>query len=137
MIDELKISKKDVDLISSDFETNKPYESCGVMIGTEYGNAINIDKIIPITNIRRTAVSFELDPIQLYGAWDDAQSNGKEIVGVYHTHPNHRAFPSSWDRQTMENMSLIWLIAGIDGMMAYVLDDDIRKLKLKIIEDGD
>ena len=132
MIKELRISLKELDVVHDEFETNKPYESCGVLIGTINGNTANVEKAIPITNIRRTNVSFEFDPIQLYNAWDHADKNGKEIVGIFHTHPSHTAFPSLWDRETMKNSPSVWLIAGIDGMMAYILDDDIRSVKLDI-----
>lgn len=132
-IEKLKISRKDIDLINSDFEENKPFETCGVLIGTVHGNIANVEKAIPITNIKRTSVTFELDPIQLYNAWNDAEKNGKEIVGIYHTHPNNTASPSLWDIKTMENVSSVWLIAGIDGMNAYILDGNMRTIKMTII----
>lgn len=131
-INKLRISHKELDLIHTEFEINKPYESCGVLIGTTHGNIANVEKVIPITNIRRTRVSFELDPIQFYNAWRDAENNGRDIVGIYHTHPNYPAVPSLWDRETMENDSSVWLIAGIDGTMAYILDDNIRSVRLEI-----
>lgn len=131
-INELRISHKELDLINAEFEANKPYESCGVLIGTTHESIADVEKAIPITNIRRTIVSFELDPIQFYNAWRDAENNGKDIVGIYHTHPNYPAVPSLWDRETMENDSSVWLIAGIDGTMAYILDDNIRPVRLEI-----
>jgi len=131
-IEELRMSHKELNVIKNEFEINSPYESCGVLIGTIYGNTANVEKAIPITNIKRTRVSFELDPMQLYNAWNDADKNGKEIVGIFHTHPNHSAVPSLWDRETMNNTHLVWLIVGIDGMMVYILDDDIRSIKLDI-----
>lgn len=133
MIEELIISHKELNVIQDEFDTNKPYESCGVLVGTMHENIANAEKAIPITNIKRTRVSFELDPMQFYDAWNDAGKDGKEIVGIFHTHPNHSAFPSSWDRETMKNYPSVWLIAGIDGMMAYILDGDIRSIKLEII----
>ena len=132
-IDELIISHKEIDSIHAEFEINKPYETCGVLIGITNGNIANVEKVLPIANIRRTKVSFELDPQQLYNAWNDAEKNGKEIVGIYHTHPNHPAAPSLWDRETMKNILSVWLIAGIDGMMAYIWDDCIKTVKLNII----
>ena len=116
MITELKILRRDVELIQSELEANSPYEACGVLIGTISGSAALVEKALPITNAKRTRRSFELDPKEHYDAWNEALKSGKEIVGVYHTHPVSTAYPSLWDRETMENDTSVWLITGDDGM---------------------
>ncbi len=123
MIKELTISQKNLDLIQTELEDNRPYEACGVMIGTTNDNVANVEKIIRITNVRRTAASFELDPQQFYNAWNDAEKNGNEIVGIYHTHPFYPAIPSSWDRDTMKSSPSVWIIAGTNGIYGYIYDD--------------
>jgi len=89
-----------------------------------------VRKIIPITNIMRTSISFELDPQQFYDAWNDADKSGEEIVGIYHTHPVSSGKPSSWDRETMKNVPSVWLIAGVDGINGYVYDDGIKNVRI-------
>jgi len=130
MIDEIKILKRDLDIIRSELEAHKPYEACGVLIGTLVGNTAIVEKALPITNSKRTKRSFELDPKEHYGAWNEAEKNEKDIIGVYHTHPVSSAVPSLWDRQTMKNDTSVWLIAGADGMQAYVWDNGIKFVKL-------
>ncbi|HEY9206985.1 MAG TPA: M67 family metallopeptidase [Candidatus Methanoperedens sp.] len=130
MIKEVRISSHNLALIQVELEANKPYEACGVLIGTVDGSTAFVEKILPVTNVKRTRRSFELDPEQLYKAWDDAEKNGKEIVGVYHTHPVSSCVPSLWDRETMENAPSVWLIAGADGMRAYIWDGGIRPVKI-------
>jgi len=129
MIRELKIPQKDIDLIQSELESNKPYEACGVLIGIISGSTALVEKAVPVTNVKRTRASFELDPKEHYDAWNEAEKNGKEIVGVYHTHPVSSAVPSLWDRETMQNVPGVWLIAGADGMRAYVWEDEIKAVK--------
>jgi proteasome lid subunit RPN8/RPN11 len=41
---------------------------------------------------------FLVDPKELLAAMKRARARGLEIVGVYHTHPNHPAVPSAFDR---------------------------------------
>ena len=74
------ISHKEIDFMSTEFEINKPYEACGVLIGMIYENTANVEKTLPIANVRRTRVSFEFDPQQLYNAWNDAKNGNKLIV---------------------------------------------------------
>lgn len=108
-----------------------PYEACGVLIGTIAGTMAIVEKILPISNAKRTRRSFELDPKEFYEAWNSAEKNGKEIIGIYHTHPASSAVPSLWDRETMENDPSVWLIAGADGMRAYVWENGIKTVKVQ------
>lgn len=130
MISELKISRRDIELIQTELEVNKPYEACGVLIGIINGSSALVEKALPVINSKRTRRSFELDPKEHYKAWNEAEKSGKEIVGVYHTHPVSSPVPSLWDRETMENAPSVWLIVGADGMRAYVWDDGVKAVKI-------
>lgn len=130
MINEIKISRRDIGLIQSELESNNPYEACGVLIGVIEGSTAFVEKALPVKNVKRTRTSFELDPKEHYNAWNEAEKNGKEIVGVYHTHPVSSAVPSLWDRETMQNDTSVWLIAGADGLRAYVLEGGVRAVKI-------
>ncbi len=130
MITELKISRRDLELIQAELEANRPYEACGVLIGTLNGTTALVEKALPITNVKRTRTSFELDPKEHYDAWNEAEKRGKEIVGIYHTHPVSSAVPSLWDRETMESAPSFWLIAGADGIRAYVWENGLKAVKI-------
>ncbi len=130
MIAVLIISRSDTDLIQAELDANKPYEACGVLVGTINGTTACVEKAISVANSKRTRTSFELDPKEFYDAWNEAEKNGKEIVGIYHTHPVSSAIPSLWDRETMENAPSVWLIAGADGLRAYIWDSGIRSVKI-------
>lgn len=130
MILELRISHKDIELIRQELDSNKPYEACGVLIGNINGSTANVENVFPIRNVLRTRRSFELDPEQFYKVWNDAMKKGTDIVGVYHTHPQSCAVPSQWDRETMENAPSVWLIAGVDGMRAFLWEEGIKNLKV-------
>ncbi len=131
MISELKISRHDLELIQKELEASRPYEACGVLIGMiRDSSTAYAEKVQPITNVKRTRTSFEFDSKQFYDVWNNAEKNGKEIVGVYHTHPVSSAKPSPWDKETMEYAPSVWLIAGADGMRAYIWNEGIKPVKI-------
>ncbi len=130
MINEIKISRRDIELIQAELESNKPYEACGVLIGNIDGSTALVEKAVPVANVKRTRTSFELDPKEHYNAWNEAEKNGREIVGVYHTHPVSSAYPSLWDRETMQNIPGVWVIAGADSMRAYVWENGVKAVKV-------
>lgn len=134
MIHELKISRSNIKYIQAELDANRPYEACGVLIGTLEGSTALVEKVLSITNVKRTRKSFELDSKEHYNAWNEAERSHKQIIGIYHTHPISSAVPSLWDRETMRNDKSVWLIAGADGMRAYVWKDGVKAVNIIEIE---
>lgn len=134
MIIEIRISVKDLRLISKEMEESRPYEACGILVGRVQGDAAVVEKTIPAYNIKKSRTRFEIDPAQLYSVWNESEGEGKEIVGIYHTHPYTSAMPSSWDREYMEANPVVWIICGADGVKGYIWDEEknnIRKIHIK------
>lgn len=78
-------------------EDGYPHEVCGVLIGTE--NNISEYKKCRNLNSERAHDRYELDPLSFKEADDYARSKGLEIIGIYHSHPDHPSRPSEFDRE--------------------------------------
>lgn len=130
LIKKIKISGEHLRLIKRDREKCNPFEACGVLVGgVKYGIA-QIDYVIPTKNVMRSRVRFEIDPEELYSIWDKAEKNGKEIVGIYHSHLGKKE-PSHWDITCMKEFALVWIIAGSDAICAYVWEDgDVKEIAM-------
>lgn len=78
-----------------------PYESCGVLIGQRAAERTAVTELTHARNrnSERAADRFDLDPEDLMRADRRAREAGLEIVGIWHTHPDHPACPSETDRQ--------------------------------------
>ena len=60
-----------------------------------------------------------------------------ELVGIFHSHTNSAATPSNTDRKFMKlNGNIPWIIfSGINiDFKAYILDEDIEEIPIKIME---
>jgi proteasome lid subunit RPN8/RPN11 len=81
-----------------------PNECCGVLIGRDdaaSGRRI-VEKLLPLTNSFEAVERyhrFRLDPLEYIAADKSAAAEGKIILGFYHSHPDHPARPSEYDRQ--------------------------------------
>lgn len=109
----VKISKKAFDGMVAHAEEGYPNEVCGVMIGTteeiyfhrKCKNLIAEDefetefKSSNKLNKERMRDRYELDPKSYMEADEWARSKGLEIVGIYHSHPDHPSQPSETDRK--------------------------------------
>ncbi len=95
----LKISKEIFDKIVNLLEKEYPYEGCGILIGKEDNNKRVVLEIYPTENINKERKNdrFNIDPKDYLKAESYADKNNLSIVGIYHSHPDHPAFPSKTD----------------------------------------
>jgi proteasome lid subunit RPN8/RPN11 len=93
-----------------------PRETCGLLVGHTAGQATLIEDLVQARNLNRERARdrYELAPEDLLAADGAARERGMEIVGVWHSHPDHPAVPSSTDREgAWEGWS--YLIAAVEG----------------------
>ena len=76
-----------------------PDECCGFLLGT-VGEPVRVEKARRAKNIATEdrPRRYEIDPLELLHADDEARTRGLDLVGIYHSHPNHPAAPSEFDR---------------------------------------
>jgi proteasome lid subunit RPN8/RPN11 len=95
-------------------EQTYPEECCGLLLGTcQRRNELtknNVMEVLPAINtwsqspfVHDASHSGEdrryaIDPVFTVKAQQYARANGWDIIGIYHSHPNHEAVPSEWDR---------------------------------------
>lgn len=77
----------------------KPLEACGLLIGTRYRNMIRIDEVVPCENLDARRDRFRIDPGAIVLAEQRATSTKRELVGIWHSHPESAAVPSARDAQ--------------------------------------
>jgi proteasome lid subunit RPN8/RPN11 len=82
-------------------EAAYPYEGCGVLVGTSIGDLILVSQVLEGHNLvqDRRHDRYELDPKDIIRAEREARASDQEVIGFYHTHPNHPARPSQFDTE--------------------------------------
>jgi proteasome lid subunit RPN8/RPN11 len=90
--------------IRRDVEAAYPAEGCGFLIGAPHADAEScVTRHQPMVNLRVAAGAgrnrYEIAPGDFLGAEKAARSLGLEILGTYHSHPDHPARPSEYDRE--------------------------------------
>ena len=96
----IRLSASAVDTIRAHAAETYPYECCGALIGgSPPGEPIDVREARPLANAtsegprRRFLVSAD----DYRQAEDDAGRAGAELLGFYHSHPDHPAEPSRYD----------------------------------------
>ncbi|HEU0203336.1 MAG TPA: M67 family metallopeptidase [Burkholderiaceae bacterium] len=77
-----------------------PNETCGLLLGRREGATGKVARVRQARNVvaARARDRFELDPADFLAADTEARQLGEEIVGIWHSHPDHPATPSETDR---------------------------------------
>ena len=98
-----------------------PFEVCGVLVGsTEDGDGVRIAEARPVEN-RETElprVRYQIAPEDLLRIQDQSRAQGRDIVGFYHSHPDHPARPSETDRRIAAgglSDGVIHMVIGVTG----------------------
>lgn len=78
-----------------------PDETCGLLLGQNDRNACRVLAQRPARNLNRerSRDRFELDPADYLAAEAAATASGRQLVGIWHSHPDHPARPSATDRE--------------------------------------
>jgi len=75
-----------------------PREACGLLLGRRDGDHVRVLEQREARNQAVTADRYDLDPADHLRAEDEARALELEVVGVWHSHPDHPARPSEHDR---------------------------------------
>jgi proteasome lid subunit RPN8/RPN11 len=78
-----------------------PHEGCGTLIGRMADAVVSIVDVTSARNMwtERARDRYDLDPADLLRADREARARGLDVVGIWHTHPDHPARPSVFDTE--------------------------------------
>ncbi len=102
-------------------ESAKPAEACGLLAG-ELGD-IDVKAIYPCANAappEKQDEIYELDSRDYLEADREAQANGWEIIGVYHSHTHTEALPSPTDIAQAPDPSWHYIVVSVRHPSAVV-----------------
>lgn len=99
-----------------------PLEACGLLIGT-INSGWQVDEARQIENLNkeRAADRFQLDPAGYQSVDRELRGTGREIIGVFHSHPDCPAKPSPTDLESAWEGFVYPIISIYNGEVADIL----------------
>ncbi len=78
-----------------------PNEGCGILVGKRQENDWLVLRAVPVPNRNeeRSHDRFEISPRDYLRVDKEARRDGKEVIGIFHSHPDVPPFPSMTDAQ--------------------------------------
>jgi proteasome lid subunit RPN8/RPN11 len=127
------LTQKDKDELVTHAIEQQPSESCAMLLGTKVDGIWNVKEVFLTQNIDNSQTNFTISPEELLKGYQLAEKMHLELVGVFHSHPNSDAIPSSTDKKFMQNNPVPWIIFSCvnNSLKAYLLDSDVIEIPIK------
>jgi proteasome lid subunit RPN8/RPN11 len=118
----LRFSKSLYDEIRRHGEDTYPHECCGILLGTAEGDVRTVQTTVRCGNTRDDSPHnrYHIDPGELVRAQRQARESGVDIVGFYHSHPDHPARWSPTDFAEAHWIGCSYVITSVDQGHATV-----------------
>lgn len=143
----LKISPSDYDAIRHHGEEAYPHECCGILIGRVEGDIRTVRSVIRCKNgcTDSPHTRYEIDPRELIRAQREAHECGLDIVGFYHSHPDHPAHWSPTDLEEAHWIGCSYVIMTVEKgkatqtasfVLLGKLEEDKELVEEEVVADG-
>ena len=115
-----------------------PNESCAILLGKRVDTKSIVKSILPMTNSLHSSVAFNINPDDLYNAYNTARLLELDVISIFHSHPTN-PLPSETDQIFMLLNPIIWIIysTSLNSFKAFIFDnlDHLKEIRIRFIKD--
>jgi proteasome lid subunit RPN8/RPN11 len=117
-----------------------PEEGCGALLGRDQGDQRRVESAAPLDNTRadQRGRRYLIAPEQFLAAERRGRAAGLDVVGFYHSHPDHPAEPSAYDLEhawPFYTYLIVCVRAGcVEEARAWRLAEDRSRFEPEAIE---
>ena len=105
-----------------------PHEICGVLVGPRGGRVATEAKRARNMIVERARDRYEIDPVDHLRIQREADDSGDDIIGYYHSHPDHPAQASRFDTERAWSGYVYVIVSVANGTPldanAFVAEND-------------
>jgi proteasome lid subunit RPN8/RPN11 len=116
----LKLNEQVYDAIRRHGEETYPYECCGVLLGRSTDGLNDVEDAVRAGNTRTDSARnrYQIAPQELVKIQRQGRERGLDIVGFYHSHPDHPARWSKTDFAEAHWLGCSYVITAVDEGVA-------------------
>jgi len=83
----IRLTKEQKGLLIEETRKKYPIEACGVLFGDRSSKETVVRKIMVAHNILKSSTNFQIDPEDFLKALYEAEKEGMQLIGFFHSHP--------------------------------------------------
>jgi len=119
----LKLTRKDYEALRHHGEETYPHECCGVLLGHMGDDGTRVVTSIARAGNTRTDSAhnrYNIDPKDLIRIQREGRDRGEDIIGFYHSHPDHPAQWSTTDFDEAHWYGCSYVITSVEKSKAVL-----------------
>jgi proteasome lid subunit RPN8/RPN11 len=125
----LKLTHSDYQALRAHGEETFPHECCGILLGKSTPEGNEVHQLLRAGNTRtdRAHDRYNIAPEELIKAQRQARGLGLDIVGFYHSHPDH---PAQWSKTDFDEAHCVgcsYIITEIASGKAAITNSFLLK----------
>jgi proteasome lid subunit RPN8/RPN11 len=124
----VKITPPAFDAVKAHGAEGYPHEICGILVGPRGGRTATEAKRARNIIVERARDRYEIDPRDHIRIQREADADGHDIIGYYHSHPDHPAQASRFDTERAWAGYVYVIVSVANGepvdANAFVADND-------------
>lgn len=129
----LVISKEQYKKMIAHVDIHAPLEACGLLAG----RSSKVESVIEVTNQAQSEVRYVMDPIEQLNAFEWIDSNGLDLVGIFHSHPTGPETVSPTDIAEAAYAVVHVILARVENMWRargfWIEDGSYSEVTLQIL----
>src|SRR5579863_1855905 len=118
----LKVGRKEYEALRQHGEETYPHECCGVLLGQMREDERVVISIARAGNTRTDSPQnrYHIDPKELVRIQREGRERGEDIIGFYHSHPDHPAQWSPTDLSEAHWIGCSYVITSVENGKATI-----------------
>lgn len=111
----MRIATEAFEAVRAHAEEGYPHEICGFLIGTRGSLRVSRAARARNTVVERARDRYEIDPRDMIRTQREADAAGEDILGYYHSHPDHPARASVFDAERAWAGPFYLIVSCVEG----------------------
>jgi proteasome lid subunit RPN8/RPN11 len=137
----VRIVREALDEVHGHASDGYPNEICGALISTGDPDLVTRARRMRNANVERARDRYRLDDREHFQVMKECRAQGWEIVGYYHSHPDHPAWASETDAKASWTGTVYLIVSCVKGEVvdgnAFAAEQDhgpMRQVPLEIVD---
>jgi proteasome lid subunit RPN8/RPN11 len=134
----VRITREAYEEVRAHASDGYPYEVCGMLISVRGAGLVTQTRRVRNTMVERARDRYEMDPLDQIRIQRECDDTGLEIVGYYHSHPDHPAQASITDSRRSWAGPVYVIVSCVAGEVvdgnAFKADQDAGPMSKEPLE---
>jgi proteasome lid subunit RPN8/RPN11 len=129
----LTLTKEQLQKMIAHVDSLSPLEACGLLAGQDS----KVEAVLAVTNQAQSPTRYVMDPIEQLNAFEQIESSGLDLIGIFHSHPTGPETVSPTDIAQAAYAVVYVILARVENLWGargfWIEDGAFREVALQVL----